>query len=705
MLMELRSAVNDQHTISFTIGDFLQFKRVSFNNCDVEFLVVPNVRAHRKIIGSLIKESDISAVRNRPIQLDICEVGREGKFSKLNTRRVISSTTCGFKNDAWGDGHQLGRVFTYDAITKTGDCGAPLCTLQTDLLLGRVWCGFHVAAEIGLKTGYAVVVTQEMAERARTMLSQVTDCFVEDMERKGITLQASRVLPFKTWGSFLPIWRVDPVSISPKSAYYKTFLYGRMGDYDDTPAPLAPVWRDGEKVYPMDNAVLPYCSPLKHYNQPWLEQAMHVAMTPLTKLTHNADRSVYSFDESVLGITTRKFRSIPRRTSPGYPYVYNCKDGKRSFFGTDEDFDLTRPEAIKLRERCSLIVDEAKKGNRLAHVFMDFLKDELRSPQKVEAVATRLISSAPLDYVIVFRQYFGAFSSEVMHFNLKTGMAPGINVYSDFGALADKLQSKGYKCFDGDFKAFDSSEQPVIHELILDYINSWYDDGEEAARVRKVLWLELVHSRHIGGRGFDQSHIYQWNKSLPSGHPFTTIVNSMYSLFLLVAAYISLTGDKVGFWEFVDAVVYGDDNVVNVADSVSSVYNQRTVSEALEKEFGVVYTSGDKSGKLIETKKLEELTFLKRSMRFENGYWKCPLELKSFLFTHYWNCNKFLEEKILRDVLENALCELSLHEQEDWDRYAPMLVECLRLVKEVPKLIPRRENYLECVRSRLDSWY
>lgn len=705
-VMQLRSAVNQQNRVEFTVGDFVTFRRMSKAGTDVEFVVFPNIRAHRRITNCIIKESDINAIKNRPVRLDVCKVGSRGKFSEINTREILSSTTCGLKLDAWGDGHQLGRIFKYEAITETGDCGAPLCSTQTDLLLGRAFCGFHVAAEVGLKTGYSVILTQEMVEEARRELELITDDFHADMERRGVKLQASHALPFGEWGSFMPIWRVEKgVSISPKTSYYRTFLYGRMGDYEDSPAPLAPVWRNGVLVYPMDNAVLPYSTPLKHYNQEWLEQAMHVAMTPLTKLTYNSDRSIYTFEESVLGIPNRKFRSIPRRTSPGFPYVYSCRDGKKSFFGSAEVMDLTRPEAIELKERCEFIVQEAKKGVRLSHVFMDFLKDELRSPAKVEAVATRLISAAPLDYVVVFRQYFGAFSSEVMHFNLLTGMAPGINVYADSGKLAEKLSSKGSKCFDGDFKGFDSSEQPVIHMLILDYINSWYDDGEENALVRKVLWMELVHSRHIGGRGFDQSYIYQWTKSLPSGHPFTTIVNSMYSLFLMVAAYISNTGDVSGFWDNVSSVVYGDDNVSNVSDYVAEDFNQVTVSKALAEEFGVVYTSGSKDGTLVPYKTLEDMTFLKRSLRLEDGYWKSPLELKSFLYTHYWNCNKFLEEDILRDVLENALCELSLHDDEKWLEYSPLLIECLRLLKQEPKLVPKRANYLKAVKSRLDSWF
>jgi len=263
----------------------------------------------------------------------------------------------------------------------------------------------------------------------------------------------------------------------------------------------------------------------------------------------------------------------------------------------------------------------------------------------------------------------------------------------------------GDHVFDGDFKAFDSSEQPCIHDKILEIINSWYDDGVVNARVRRILWLELVHSRHIGGTGYDQRHVYQWNKSLPSGHPFTTIVNSIYSLVLLVGAYISLTGDWKGFWNNVSPVTYGDDNVVNVSEEIGDDYNQKTVSEALAKEFQVKYTPGDKSGEFKERMTISEVTFLKRSFRFEAGHWFCPLELSSFLYTAYWCKNYKLKKKIIVDDLENALEELAMHKPQLWEEYAKKIVERLRHHDAEPKCIPERRHYLAAVLRRTDEWY
>jgi hypothetical protein len=301
--------------------------------------------------------------------------------------------------------------------------------------------------------------------------------------------------------------------------------------------------------------------------------------------------------------------------------------------------------------------------------------------------------------------YFGAFSAAVMGKHTRSGMAPGICAYSDWDLLVDRLTIKGPLCFDGDFKAFDASEQPCVHELILAYINKWYDDGPDNARVRSVLWLDLVHSRHIGGLGSDQRYIYQWNKSLPSGHPFTTIVNSMYSLFLLVGAYISNTNDLAGFWDHVSSVTYGDDNVSNVSEERAEDFNQKTVALALDREFSVRYTPGNKGTDYETTMSLTDLTFLKRRFVERDNRWLCPLELDSFLYTCYWCKNKKLEKKIIIDVPETTLEELSMHEPRLWSQYAPLIEEVFLKRRHVSDVLLEQSQYWALVRSRTDNWY
>lgn len=701
-----RSAVNNEHSITLKVSEYLRFSRHTITKSDVEFLKFESVRAHRNITRSFLKETDLKYVTGSKGRLDLCEIDDRKKLIAETRRNVMTLPSIAYGEDLAIGRKRLNRFFSYSAPTSQGDCGAPLALLDNSAYSGRTIIGLHVAGITNRSVGYSSVITQEMIDKAIAIFDAVRDYFEQDLGDRGITFQSGHVLPFEEKGSFLPICVVDrPVNLCPKTSYYPTELYGSFGDYSHLPAPMSSVWREGVLVHPMENAVKPYSTRLLHFDYTWMKTAMHVAMTPLTALTKDNSRRIYSFEESVMGVPQEKFRSIPRGTAAGYPYCLEVRNGKKEFFGEGEVYDLSNPKAIELRERVEYVISNAKNNIRLSHVFVDFLKDELRPPHKVEAVATRLISSAPLDYTIAWRMYFGAFSSAVMRKHTVSGMAPGICAYTEWDILCRQMLKKGPECFDGDFKAFDSSEQPSVHQLILDYINSWYSDGPENARVRKVLWLDLVHSRHIGGTGKDQRHIYQWNKSLPSGHPFTTIVNSMYSLFMLVSAYIHLTKDLTGFWSNVSAVTYGDDNIINVSSAVASSFNQTTVARALDDLFSVKYTAGDKLGELQTTFPIEKLTFLKRGFRLTDEGWLCPLELDSFLFTCYWCKNIKLEERIMLDVLELALEELSMHDARTWEIYGPKVLNALTERNHVTRVPFEQTQYLQLVRSREDSWY
>lgn len=705
-VMVMRSTVNNRHQIEMPVRRYLELKRLVHEDRDVEFVDFGVMQAHQNIVKNFVKESDVKYLKGCRARLDVCEVDDRKRIVATNKRSVHVVPSLRYGEKLSVARRFVDRYFEYTAATVQGDCGAPLCVFDNSTFSGRSVIGVHVAGNPAFGIGYSNIMTQEMIEDAMRQLDTIYDDIEADLARRGVVAQAGYTLPFEEHGSFLPLFEVEkPVVICPKTSYYLTNHYGALGEYDHRPAHLRCVWRDDVCIFPMENAVRSYSSPVRIYTQPWLKQAVYTAMRPLSEMTRDSSRRDLTFEEAVLGMPERKFRSIPRGTAAGFPYVYDVREGKKEFFGSDEAYRLDLPKCDELRERVDFILEEAKKGRRLAHIFIDFLKDELRSKAKVDAVATRLISSAPLDFTIAWRMKFGDFSAAVMEIHTLSGMAPGICCYTEWDKLVAMLKRHGPECFDGDFKFFDASEQPSIHWLLLDFINAWYNDGEESARVRKVLWMELVHSRHIGGLGQDQRYIYQWNKSLPSGHPFTTIVNSMYSLVLLVSAYIKLTGDLTGYWSNVSSVTYGDDNNNNVSPAVSTVYNQATVAKTLAEEFDVIYTAADKSGELRTTFPLEQTSFLKRGFVCRDNVWLCPLELESFLYTIYWCKNRKLEKKILDDCLETTLEELSLHSQLVWDYYAPLIERVCHMRGYVSKAAIDQSQYFNIVRSRADNWY
>lgn len=699
-------ASQTQHSFELTVRQYLSFRRISDATNDVEFVKFEDVRSHRNITGNFLTEKQIKYADGSRATLDLCTVDRAGKLVEpVRVSMILGGTSLGYGLKF--SGRQLLRYFRYSAPTTAGDCGAPVSLMESASFSGRAIFGIHTTGDTKKQQGYCSIVTSEMITHAISQMNIIIDDFERDLQARGLQLQAGDAMPFSEPGSFLPIGTVSKSVVScPYTSYFKTSMYGAFGDYKCLPAPLSRVMRAGQAVQPMDNAVKPYSTQLLFPDKARLKDIAHVAFGPLTQLTaKKKQRDIFDFETAIKGIPELQFRSIPRGTSAGYPYNQsNTQGGKKDFFGDGQDYDLTTPAAVELKARVDHIINSARASTRLANIFQDVLKDELRSEKKVEAVATRLISSSPLDYTVVCRQYFGAFSAEVMKYHVESGMAPGICVYTEWNMIGERLTSKGDKVFAGDFKAFDSSEQPGVMSVILDYINAWYNDGPENARIREVLWTDLVHSRHIGGFGADQRYIYQWNKSLPSGHPLTTIINSMYSLLLIVACYTKLTGDWTGFWSKCFTVTYGDDNVTNVSDDVADKFNQVTVAQVMWDDFGMVYTSDNKESALQPYTDISGVSFLKRRFFNEGNFWKCPLDLESFLYCAYWCKNKRLEKAIREDELENALEELSMHEQQTWDKHAPAVYEALSETK-LPKAPLRRDAYYREVVSRSDNWY
>lgn len=78
----------------------------------------------------------------------------------------------------------------------------------------------------------------------------------------------------------------------------------------------------------------------------------------------------------------------------------------------------------------------------------------------------------------------------------------------------------------------------------------------------------MYNSKHICG-----SNVYWWTHSLPSGHPLTSIINSIYNNIAFRVCWILLGGELNSFKDHVSMAVYGDDNVINVSAKASESFN------------------------------------------------------------------------------------------------------------------------------------
>jgi len=263
----------------------------------------------------------------------------------------------------------------------------------------------------------------------------------------------------------------------------------------------------------------------------------------------------------------------------------------------------------------------------------------------------------------------------------------GSNPYSlDWGEIVSSLKRKATSMIAGDFEGFDASQHQLLLEaagevliqLAVRFLNATPVD----VTVMKVLLVSLFNSMHITG-----SEVYQWTHSLPSGHYLTAIINS---IFVNVAfgciwqmslnAYTYMCARS--FWERCGIVAYGDDHIVSVPNTDIERFNQFTVCEFFKK-IGLSYTLEDKDA-VVESasRNITEISYLKRKFVFDAdlNQWIAPLSLSTILETPMWihKCPDQVAQTIAN--LEFSLKELSLHDNNTWDEWAPKLKqECEKL--------------------------
>jgi hypothetical protein len=720
---------------------FLSRPHVEMDGYDIAAVSFGGVflKATRNIVKYFLTQHEIKSIlrgANTAVRLDVASLSRDNELKRV----IHMSPTCAYQATGCDEraGTQIKGLVRYTAPTVVGDCGAPLTLAESRHFGGRCIIGMHSAGRDNIhgREGFSTIVSQEVARELYTQLNTFCDvgATVLDEEyplptgQKLVELQTALDQRGITQGSFELVGVLPkPVNMPTKTSLKPSQMQKDQvfGPAPSAPAVLRPKEVDGVWVEPMAKGLAAYQTDLVCKSPEDMEPIVNLAMQKHWEATENHPRCLLSFEEAIVPPVQWKMKPINRKTAAGYKYasfVTPQLPGKTAFLGHEGDVDFSEANVnlAVVRRDVDAIIAHAKMGERLLHLCTDFLKDELRPLHKVESVSTRVISGAPLDYTIAVRMYFGAFMAAMFDTYVKNGMAPGINHYKEWFMIAQALASAGKATFDGDYSRFDSSEMPWIHIPLLNYINRWYKHNNPDWRpwhdtVRYVLWMELVHSRHITGMGNSLCYIVQWNKSLPSGHPLTTVVNSMYSLVTLTGCYVKVTGDMIHMWKRVCFVTFGDDNVNSVDDELKDEFNQVSVAKYMTELFDLTYTAGDKSGEFVPYKTLEEVTFLKRSFVSDddegglissnvNLGWVAPLAKESFLFEPYWYKNNRDPTGDLITRIEHCLCEMSLHPQEMWDEYVPPMLEwCTRNGVKVAHT--SRMAVRQFVKTRFDVWF
>lgn len=644
-----------------------------------------SVHDHSDIRGNIASSAEMTKFKSvHGVLISPCDHGAIMRYGKImaQDREMMYSD-----KDAK---YSIRQHYRYEGLeTKDGDCGGILMGVSTGL--ARKILGLHVAGmhNVGISSPLNIADIEKGLKDVsmEAQISLVLDSSLSSVETDPVV-----ELPE---GDFTPIGKSLYTVASPtKTALRPSTVHGIVSEPSTAPSALRPKLVAGKMIDPMMQG-------LKKAGKipPFLDEApLAAAVNDFERIVNSninpAHARVLTDMESVAGVEGDDFMApINRKSSAGYPYTRECagQPGKMKWLGSDEyKYD---PELMDTVHQ----MEEDARNNKRSNVFwIDTLKDERRPLDKVAIAKTRVFSAGPMHYTVAFRKYFLGFTAHCARNRIDNEISVGTNVYSyDWTRTAERVSSKGNKVIAGDFSNFDGTLVTQILADIVEIINRFYDDGEENAQIRRVLWKEVINSVHIRG-----DNVYLWTHSQPSGCPITAILNSMFNSISMRYVWLKVVPAELAtmrsFNEHVAMVSYGDDNVVGISDKAVEFFNQVSIAEGYA-TMGMTYTDEMKSGAMIPFRALEDVSYLKRKFRWDEAThtYCAPLELGVVLEMINWIRGEMDQEESTSVNMETSAFELSLHGREIFDKYTLLYKRASREFTERPLILTYEEYRLE----------
>jgi len=599
-------------------------------------------------------------------------VDRNETLVALATKVILSSEV----EYSMGDITYKSRGLHYSAPTSNGDCGSLILAHDSRLQRPTI-LGIHTAGStpgvMRVKNCAGVVVFREELES-----------FIADTGCDGVAFTEEDIVEMipetAEIEGFNSLCQKQTPRMPTETKIVQSPMAPMLWEPTTKPAHLRSFRNEqGELLNPYKLARAGYVHDEVFIDYDALKKAEHYVANLILNHTKEQPHKprVFTYEESICGIPGVEFvESINRSTSAGYPYILQTKKkGKTEWFGTGSEFDLSTPKAKELRGKVDNILDSAKEGKRLTHIFVDVLKDERRPIAKADAGKTRQIMTCPMDYLIATKMYFGDFIRFVCDTRIHNGIAVGVNPYAEWGNLRDFMQvTPAHVYTAGDYSKYDAKIPVSIGLSCLHIIESFYAGcDEEDTRIREVLFQEIINSRHLS-----LGTVYEFVGGNPSGQPLTAVYNSVCNLLILVYNAVLVTRSTGLDFDLVMSrtrmQVFGDDNIISYHPDDADVWSQQILERTIPLNVGMSYTNEAKDGKEVSARPIEAISFLKRSFRYDDAKWQCPLELSVLKETLSWmKKDSVREEMILR--IEGTLSELARHGRGIFQMHAPKIVQ------------------------------
>ena len=620
----------------------------------------PYMETHKNIVDKFVSHSEGSRLRDHEFSVFVPPMPQHMKQHDVVGTFADSVVVAGNKHSG---------MFWYRAPTNDGDCGGLVIETEDKNPRSRI-VGIHAAGanRTGDKIAFAQRISKELLNEWASKWDGklLAERQIDDAEYESNKLMGLHIVRKDSHRNV----------VMTESTLEPSYMHGWAGPATRIPAILKPFVNDaGEKLVPLEIAIGG-----EHGNNVPLDTGLvaNCAQSVIKMLLpHMKNRGkVLSTKEAILGVEGTCLKAIARSTSAGYYGIKNpgVKPGKRGAFGTDEAYTLDSVESRKMIETAELQWEEMKKGTPPDNPYLIFLKQEKRSVKKVQEGKARIVKAASVDDVINIRRVFGHTVASIMSAHTLCGIAVGINpLGKDWDFLAKHLQTRGKRVIAGDFAKFDQSQFGQLLRAVMDILIQCAGHTDpEIKMIERCIVETLAAPRCLVG-----DKVYQNDHGLPSGNPLTSIMNSVFVhlAFRLVWVKIMQKPNETTkecltrFEESITLVSYGDDHLINVVDEVCDEFNQNTLIARFP-ELGLSYTSDDKEDlNPPDYRNLSEVTFLKRSFRWEPRYaqYLAPLDLQTLKEVCYYSDSKGSPVAVTRDNVERIFRELALHGHEIYE--------------------------------------
>jgi len=391
---------------------------------------------------------------------------------------------------------------------------------------------------------------------------------------------------------------------------------------------------------------------------------------------------------------------INRTTSAGYPYY---KQKRHFLIDLPPQHGLDEPVGIneELQSRVDAVRERYNQGLRYKPIFVASLKDEPITPEKAALGKIRVFGSAPVDWIIVVRQYLLSFVRLMQNNKFDFECAIGTVAQSgEWSELYNFITLHGEDTIvAGDFKKFDKQMSPVFIQAAFSVISAIcqlsgnYDDQDIAAI--KAIGVDTAFPlMDFNG------DLVQFYGSNPSGHSLTvvinSIVNSIYMRYVFVQLFYKNNDTQLSpievlslFRANVSLLTYGDDNIMGV-DKTIPWFNHTSISKVFG-EMGIGYTMADKSAESVPYIHISQASFLKRTWVLNKtlGYHFAPLDHDSIekMLTTWVASDSISSEHQCISVLASAIREYFFYGKEIYNEKLELFKKLVTHLKLEPFVV------------------